>query len=146
MNPLYVFLLIVLVRCSTPILVALSLMEGNPRPTSLSWRWTPSVGKFGRNPMDCRVALLSIPSMVVSWISLKTPRWVAWYYDFRSCSTTRILYVGLSFFLESAVASFLASFIMCVWCSPMSSIVLMWMPSILYDLLGGRYLMGEPSM
>ena len=27
----------------------------------------------------------------------------------------------------------------------MSSIMLMWTPSILYDLLGGRYLMGEPS-
>ena len=76
-NPLSVFLFIVLVMCSTPIWVALSLIRGSPRPASLSRRWTPSVGKFGSSPMGCRIALLSIPSMVISWRSLKTPRWVA---------------------------------------------------------------------
>ena len=47
--------------------------------------------------MACLIALLSIPSMVMSCRSLKIPRWVACYLDFRSFSTTIILYVGLSF-------------------------------------------------
>ena len=66
-------------------------MGGSPRPASLSGRWTPSVGKLGNSPRDCLIALLSIPSMAVSWRSLKTPRGVAWYFDYRSCSTTRVL-------------------------------------------------------
>jgi hypothetical protein len=47
--------------------------------------------------------------MVVRCLSLNTPRRVAWYFDFSSCSTTRVFYVELSFFLDSAVASFLTS-------------------------------------
>ena len=53
-------------------------MEGSPRPAPLSGRWTPSVGKFGKSPIDCRIALLSMPSMDVSCQSSKTPRSVAW--------------------------------------------------------------------
>jgi hypothetical protein len=124
---------IILVMCSTSIWVALFLMRSSPRPASLNGRWTPSVGKFGSNPMICRIALLSIPSMVDSWQSLKTPRWVAWYFDFRSCSTTIIVCVGLSFLLENAVGSFRTSFVMCAWCSLKSRTVLMWNHSILYD-------------
>jgi len=63
-NHLSVFLFIVRVRCLTPIWGALSLIGSSIRPTSLSARWTPSVGKFGRGPMACRMALLIMPSMV----------------------------------------------------------------------------------
>ena len=53
---------------------------------------------------------------------------------------------GAEFFLKSAVANFRTSFVMCAWCSVKSSTVLMWTPSILYDLLGRRYLIDdEPS-
>ena len=74
------------VRCSIPICVALSLMEGRPRPASFSGFCMPSEGKFGRSPIACLIALLRIPSMVVSCLSLKTIRCVAWYFDFSSCS------------------------------------------------------------
>ena len=85
-NLLSMFVFIVRVRCSTPIWVALSLMEGISRQASISGRWTPSMGKFGRIPIACRMALLSMPYMVVNCRSLKTPRWVAWYFDFnKSC-------------------------------------------------------------
>jgi hypothetical protein len=85
-NILSMFVFIVRVRCSTPIWVALSLMEGISRQASISGRWTPSMGKFGRIPIACRMALLSMPYMVVNCRSLKTPRWMAWYFDFnKSC-------------------------------------------------------------
>ncbi len=64
---------------------------GSPIPASLSGRWTPSVGKFGRIPMACRMALLSIPYIVVSCLSFKTPRCVAWYFDLSSCSIIAVL-------------------------------------------------------
>ena len=139
------FLFMVRMRCTTLIWVALSPIGGSLRPAFLSWRLTPSVRKFGRSPIDCLIALLSMPSMVVSWRSFRTPRWVACYFYFRSCSTTRVLYAGLGFFLESAVASFLTTLVLCVWCSLKSSTMLICTPSILCDFLGGRYLMCEPS-
>jgi hypothetical protein len=43
------------------------------------------------------------------------------------------------------LASFLTSFVMWRKCSLKSSMGLMWTPSILYDLFGGRYFMWVPS-
>ena len=128
-------------RCSTPSWVALSLMGDSSRLASLSGRWAPSVGEFGRSPIECRIALSSMPSMDSRYCSLKTPRWVARYFDFRSCSTTKVLYVGLSFLLENEAVGFLTSLVMYACCFVKSTIVLMFTPSILYDLLGGRYLL-----
>jgi hypothetical protein len=43
------------------------------------------------------------------------------------------------------LASFLTSLVMWRKCSRKSNMGLMWTPSILYDLFGGRYLMWVPS-
>ena len=56
--------------------------------------------------MACRIALFKIPFMVVSCFSLNTPRCVAWYLDFSSCSMANDLRGGLSFRLARALASF----------------------------------------
>ncbi len=53
---------------------------------------------------------------------------------------------GLSFLLAMALASFLTSLVMRRKCSLKSSMGLMWTPSILYDLFGGRYFMWVPSV
>ena len=66
----------------------------------------PSEGKFGSRPIACLIALLSIPSMVVSCLSLNTPSCVARCLDFRSCSIAKVLSGGLSFRFASALASF----------------------------------------
>ncbi len=52
-------------------------------------------------------ALFRIPSMVVSCLSLKTPRCVAWYLDLSYCSIAGDLSGGLSFRFARALASFL---------------------------------------
>ncbi len=44
-----------------------------------------------------------------------------------------------------ALAMSLTSLVMCARCSLKSNTVLMWTPSILYDLFGGRYLIRDPS-
>ena len=56
--------------------------------------------------MACLVALFKIPSMVMSCLSLNTPRYVAWYLDFRSCSIAKDLSDGLRFRFARALASF----------------------------------------
>ena len=58
---------------------------------------------------------------------------------------TRVLYGGLRLRLARVLAMSLTSLVMCVRCSLKSRIVLMWTPSILYDLFGGRYLIRVPS-
>ena len=86
--------------------MALSRMDGKPRPASFNGLCTPCVEKLGRRPMACRMALLSMPYMAVICLSLNTPRCVAWYLDFRGCSTTRGLRDGLILRLARAFASF----------------------------------------
>ena len=144
MNPLSVSLFIIRVRCSIPNCVALSRMGGKPRPASFRGICTPSEGKFGRRPMAYLIALFRIPSMVVSFFSLNTPRRVAWYLDFSSCSIAIDLSGGLSFCFARALASFLTSLVMWRKCFWKSNMGLMWTPSIFYDLFGGRYLMWVP--
>jgi hypothetical protein len=106
-NPLSVFLFMTRVRCSVPICVALSRMGGRPRPASFWGFCTPSMGKFGRRPRACLVALVRIPSMVVRCLSLNTPRCVAWYLYFSNCSIASDLKGGLSLRFAKALASFL---------------------------------------
>ena len=105
-NPLSVALFMTRARCSILICVALSRMGVRPRPASFRGFCTPSVGKFGKRPMACLVALFMIPSLVVSCFSLSTPRCVAWYLDFSSCSIAIDLSGGLSFRFARALASF----------------------------------------
>ena len=119
------------VRCSIPICVALSLIGGRPMPASFSGFCTPSEGKFGRRPIACLIALFRIPSMVVSCLSLNTPRCVAWYFDFNSCSMASDFKGGLSLRCARALASFLTSLVMWRKWSLKSSIGLIWTPSIL---------------
>jgi hypothetical protein len=76
-KPLSVSLLILRVRCSIPICVALSRIENKPKPSYFRGLCTPSEGKFGRRPMACLIALFRIPSMVISRLSMNTPRCVA---------------------------------------------------------------------
>jgi len=71
--------------------VALSRMGDRPRPASFRGLCTPSVEKLGRRPRACLIALLRIPSMVVSCLLLDAPSCVAWYLDFSSCSIASYL-------------------------------------------------------
>ena len=96
-NPLSESLFITRVRCSIPICVALSRIGGRPRPDSFCGFCMPSEGKLGRRTVACLVALFRIPSMVVSCISFKTPRYGAWYLDFSRCSIANDLSGGLRF-------------------------------------------------
>jgi len=108
------------------------------------------VGKLGKRPRACLIALLRIPSMVVSCLSLKTPRCVAWYIYFSSSSIATDLRGGLSLRFAWALASFFYVFTsLVIWrkCSRQSSMGLMCtpLPIILHDLFDGRYLMWVPS-
>ena len=82
------------------------------RPASFRGLCTPFKGKFGRRPMACLIALFKIPSMVVRCLSLNTPKYVAWYLDFSSCSIANDLSEGLSFRFARVLASFLTSLVM----------------------------------
>ena len=93
-NPRSVSLFIVLMRCSISICVALSLTDGMPRSISLGGLCIPSVGKSERRHVACLRDLFSMPSISVSCRSLKTPRWVAWYLDLRSCTIIRVYGLG----------------------------------------------------
>ena len=86
--------------------MALSRIGGRPRPASFCGMCTPSTGKLGRRPRACLVALLRMPYIVVSCLLLNTPRCLALYMDFSSCSTARLLRGGLSLRFASAFASF----------------------------------------
>jgi len=77
MKPLFVFFSWRLLRVLYPFVWPGPEVGGSPNPASLSVHCMPSVGKFGRSPMAYLIALLRIPSIVESWRSLKTPRWVA---------------------------------------------------------------------
>ncbi len=89
--PLSVSLFMLMRRCSIPIWVALSLMDGSPRPISFVGLWTPSVVKLCIMPVARRSALLRMRSVSVSCKYVKTPRCVAWYLDLSSCYITRVL-------------------------------------------------------
>ena len=141
MNPLSVSLLMIRARCSIPICVNIFRIEGRPRPASFIGICTPSLEKLGRRPRACLIALLRMPSMVVSCLLLNTPRCVARYLDFSSCSAEYVLRDELSLRFAMAFAIFLTCLVMWRKCSQKSSMGFMWTPSILYDLLGGRYLM-----
>jgi hypothetical protein len=91
------------------------------------------------------MAVLRMPSIVVSCRLLSTPRWVAWYLDFRSCSTTKVLYGGPSLRFVRALDNLWTSLVMCMKCSLKSSSGLMCTPNFLYDFFGGRYVMWNPS-
>ena len=52
---------------------------------------------------------------------------------------------GLVFFFARVLASFLTSLVMWRNCSLKFNMGLMWTPSILYDVFGGRYFMRVPS-
>ena len=65
--------------------------------------------KLDRRPRACLIALLRIPSMVISCLSLNTPRCVAWYFDFSICSIASVLREELSLRFARAFASFLTS-------------------------------------
>ena len=99
------------------------------------------MGKFGGRPRACLIALSRIPSMVVRCLSLNNPRCVAWYLDFSNCSIAIDLRVGLSLRFARALASISTSLVIWRKCFRKSSMGLMCIPSILYDLFGGRHLM-----
>ena len=88
--------------------------------------------------MTCLIALIVISSMVVSCLSLNTPKYVTWYLDFSSCSIAIDLSVGLRFRFARALASIFTSLVMRRKCSLKSNMGLMWTPSIfLICLVGG---------
>ena len=130
-KPLSEYLFTMRVRCSIPIWTDLSRIGGRPRLASFIGRCTSSMGKLGRRSMACRVALLSMSSMVVSCRSSNTPKCVAWYLDFRSCSTAGVLRDGLSLRLARVFAPFLTSLVMWMKCSRKSNMGLRWNPNIL---------------
>ena len=140
-------LFITRVRCSIPVCVALSRMGVKPKPASFRGLCTPSMGKLGRSRSTraCLIAVLRMPSMFVSCLSLNTPRYMAWYVYFNDCSIAIDLRGGLSLRFARALDNYLTSLVLWRKCSWKSSMGLMWTPSILYDLFGGRYLIWVPS-
>ena len=82
--------------------------------------------------------------MVVSCLSLDTPKCVAWDLDFGSWSIAIDLRGGLRLRFARILASFFTSLVLWRKCSRKFSMGLMWTPSILYDLFGGRYLIWVP--
>jgi hypothetical protein len=78
--------------------------------------------------------------MVVSYLLLNTPRCVAWYLYFSNCTKAIVLREGLSLRFARALSSLLTSLVTWRKCSRRSSMGMMWIPSILYDLFGDRCL------
>ena len=105
--------------------MALSRIEGRPRPDSFSGLYTPSLKKLGRRPKACLVVLSMMPSMIVSCLSLDTSGCVAWCFDSSRCSTYSVLRDGLSLRFARAFASFLTSLVMWRKCTQKSSMGLM---------------------
>jgi hypothetical protein len=77
-------------------------------------------------------------------VSVKIPRWVAWYSNLSNWSRTSCFLPGDSRLLISTRAIFLTSVVMCVRWSLKFSMGLICTPNIFYDLLGGRYLIFVP--
>ena len=69
------------------------------------------MGKLGRRHAAGLRALFIMPSISMSWRSLRTPS-VAWYLDFSSGPITSALKQGLSFHFARAFASFRTSLVM----------------------------------
>ena len=132
-------------RCYIPICVALFLIGAYPSPISFAGRCIASVGNLGVRPIAFLAALLNIFSIVESCVSVKILRWVAWYLDLSNWAMTSCIMLGDSRLLVSTRARFLTSVVMCLRWSLKSSMGCICTPSILYDLLGGRYLMFVPS-
>jgi len=95
------------------------------KPASFRGLFTPSVGKLGRRPRAYLIALLRMPSMVVSCPSFKTQRCVAWYLDFIICSMAIDLREWLSLRFARVLANFLTSLVIWRKCSRKSSMGLM---------------------
>jgi len=74
---------------SMPIWVALSFIGAYPRPIYLVGLFIASVEKLGFRLSAFLAALLRILYICSSCLSVKTPRWVAWYFDLSSCLNTR---------------------------------------------------------
>ena len=96
------------------------------------------MGKLGVSLSAFLADLLRILYIFSSCLSVKMPRWVAWYFDFSSCSITSFLRLGYSSLFARALASFRMSIVMRLRLSQKSNMGLMCTPSILYDLLGGK--------
>ncbi len=127
-------------RCSIPICAALFLSGAYPSPISLVGLCIASAGKLGVRPSAFLAALLSILSIVESCVSVKIPRWVAWYLDLSIWSMTSCFRLGDSLLLVSTRARFLTSVVMCCRWSLKSSMGMICTSSILYYLFGGRNL------
>ena len=63
------------------ICVALFISGAYHSPISFVGRRIASIGKLGVRPNAFLAALLSILSIVEGCVSVKIPRWVAWYSD-----------------------------------------------------------------
>ena len=72
------------VMCSMPICVARSFIGVYPSPIYVAGLCITSVGKLGVRPSAFLAALLRILSICSSCLSVKMPRWVAWYFDLSS--------------------------------------------------------------
>ena len=123
-------------RCSIPIFVALFLSGAYPSPISFVGRCIAHVGKLGVRPNAFLAALSSILSIAESCVSVKIPRWVAWYLDLSNWSMTSFFLLGDSHLLVSTLAKLLTSVVMCLRWSLKSIMGFISTPSILYDLLG----------
>ncbi len=128
-------------RCSISICVALFLSGAYPSIISFVGQYIACVGKLGVRLNAFLATLLSILLIVESYVSVQIPRWVAWYLDLSSWSMTSCFLLGdNSRLLGSTRASFLTSVVMCLRWSLKSSMGFICSSSILFDLLGGRYL------
>ncbi len=131
--------------CSMPIWVALSFIGAYPSPISLVGLRIASVGKLGVGLRTFLVALFRILSIVSICLSVKMPRWVAWYLIWvvvRSLDFCGWVIVAFSLGPWPAFLCLMG----CVW-GDLGSLAWDWcvlQASCMIDW-GGKYLMSVPS-
>ena len=84
MYPLSVGLLMISVMCFIPIRFAISFIGAYPSPIFLMCLCIAPGRKLGVSSSAFLAALFMILSIVSSCLSVKIPKWVAWYFDLSS--------------------------------------------------------------
>ncbi len=145
MSPLSVGSWRVYVMCYILICVAISFISMQPMPNSVVGLCIASAGHLGARPNAFLSTLLKSLYIVSSCLSVNFPRWLAWYLELSSWSITIFARLGNRRLFVRTLASIRTSTVMCLRLSRKSSMGLIYVPSIVYDLFGGGCRMGDPS-
>ena len=114
MIPMSMGLLLISAMYSMLNCAALSFIGACSRPISLVGLFVVSVGKLGISYSAFLAALLRILSIASSCLSVKIPRWVAWYLDLSSWSITSFFRLGDSSLCVRTLACFDIFVVMCL--------------------------------